>query len=455
MRFLFAAAEVNANASPPAGKTSERIFRSWALAVFKNTGRAPGDGKTSVMRRVVVTGMGIVSSIGNNTQEVLASLREAKSGISRADQYAELGFRCQVHGAPTLDPSQSVDRRAMRFLGTGAAWNHVAMEQAMRDAGLEPSEISHERIGIIMGSGGPSTRTIVEAADTTRTKGPKRVGPFAVPKAMSSTASATLATWFKIKGVNYSISSACATSNHCIGNAAEIIQLGKQDIIFAGGCEDLDWTMSVLFDAMGAMSSKFNDTPAKASRAYDANRDGFVIAGGAGVLVLEELEHAKARGAKIYAEIAGYGATSDGYDMVAPSGEGAERCIRMALSTVKAPVDYINPHATSTPAGDGPEIDAIRKVFGSGDKCPPISATKSLTGHSLGAAGVQEAIYSLLMMNNGFICESANIENLDPAFADMPIVRERRDNVALGCMLSNSFGFGGTNACLVLKHPDA
>jgi 3-oxoacyl-[acyl-carrier-protein] synthase I len=418
------------------------------LGCVQETGR-------QVMRRVVVTGMGIVSSIGNNTQEVLASLREAKSGISRADQYAELGFRCQVHGAPTLDPAQSVDRRAMRFLGTGSAWNHVAMEQALRDAGLEQNEISHERIGIIMGSGGPSTRTIVEAADTTRTKGPKRVGPFAVPKAMSSMASATLATWFKIKGVNYSISSACATSNHCIGNAAEIIQIGKQDMIFAGGCEDLDWTMSVLFDAMGAMSTKFNDTPAKASRAYDANRDGFVIAGGAGVLVLEELEHAKARGAKVYAEIAGYGATSDGYDMVAPSGEGAERCMRIALSTVKAPVDYINPHATSTPAGDGPEIEAYRKVFGSGDKCPPIAATKSLTGHSLGAAGVHEAIYSLLMMNNGFICESANIENLDPAFADMPIVRERRDNVTLGCVLSNSFGFGGTNASIVLKHLDA
>jgi 3-oxoacyl-[acyl-carrier-protein] synthase I len=402
-----------------------------------------------VMRRVVVTGMGIVSSIGNNTQEVLASLREAKSGISQADTYAELGFRCQVHGAPTLDPSQSVDRRAMRFLGRGAAWNHIAMEQALRDAGLEEDEISNERTGIIMGSGGPSTRTLVEAADATRSKGPKRVGPFAVPKAMSSTASATLATWFKIKGVNYSISSACATSNHCIGNAAEIIQLGKQDMIFAGGCEDLDWTMSVLFDAMGAMSSKFNDTPEKASRAYDAARDGFVIAGGAGVLVLEELEHAKARGARIYAEIAGYGATSDGYDMVAPSGEGAVRCMRMALSTVKAPVDYVNPHATATPIGDAREIEALREVFGA--KCPPISATKSLTGHSLGAAGVQEAIYSLLMMNNGFICESANIENLDPEFVDMPIVRERRDNVAVGCVLSNSFGFGGTNASIVLK----
>ena len=405
------------------------------------------------MRRVVVTGMGIVSSIGNNTQEVLASLREAKSGISRSDKYAELGFRCQVHGAPTLDPQETVDRRAMRFLGTGAAWNHVAMEQALRDAGLEQNEISNERIGIIMGSGGPSTRTLIEAADTTRTKGPKRVGPFAVPKAMSSTASATLATWFKIKGLSYSISSACATSNHCIGNAAEIIQIGKQDMIFAGGCEDLDWTMSVLFDAMGAMSSKFNNTPEKASRAYDAARDGFVIAGGAGVLVLEELEHARARGAKIYAEIAGYGATSDGYDMVAPSGEGAVRCMRMALSTVEAPVDYVNPHATATPIGDLKEIEALREVFG--PKCPPISATKSLTGHSLGAAGVQEAIYSLLMMNNGFICESANIENLDPEFADMPIVRERRDNVAIGCVLSNSFGFGGTNASIVLKRLDA
>src|SRR3954470_6078626 len=404
------------------------------------------------MRRVVVTGMGIVSSIGNNTQEVLASLREAKSGISRAEKYAELGFRCQVHGAPTLNPEESVDRRAMRFLGGGAAWNHVAMQQAIQDSGLEANEVSHERTGIIMGSGGPSTRAIVEAADTARQKGPKRVGPFAVPKAMSSTTSATLATWFKIKGVNYSISSACATSNHCIGNAAEIIQWGKQDMVFAGGCEELDWTLSVLFDAMGAMSSKFNQTPDKASRAYDADRDGFVIAGGAGVLVLEELEHAKARGARIYAEVAGYGATSDGFDMVAPSGEGAARCMRMALKGVKAPVEYINPHATSTPIGDLKEIEAIREVFG--DPCPPIAATKSLTGHSLGAAGAQEAIYSLLMMNNGFICESANIDTLDPAFADMPIVRERRDDVKLGCVLSNSFGFGGTNACVVLKRLD-
>jgi len=396
--------------------------------------------------------MGIVSSIGNNTQEVLASLREAKSGIVRADKYAELGFRCQVHGAPTMVAEEVVDRRAMRFHGGGTAWNHVAMDQAIRDSGLEESEISHERTGMIMGSGGPSTRTLVEAADTARSKGPKRVGPFAVPKAMSSTASATLSTWFKIKGVNYSISSACATSNHCIGNAMEIIAMGKQDLIFAGGCEELDWTLSVLFDAMGAMSSKFNQTPDKASRAYDVDRDGFVIAGGAGVLVLEELEHAKARGAKIYAEVAGYGATSDGHDMVAPSGEGAVRCIKMALENVKAPVDYINPHATSTPVGDLKEIEAIREVFG--QKCPPISATKSLTGHSLGAAGVQEAIYSLLMMSNGFICESANIENLDPAFADMPIMRERRDNVALGCVLSNSFGFGGTNASVVFRRLD-
>ena len=314
--------------------------------------------------------------------------------------------------------------------------------------------MSNIRTGIIMGSGGPSARTIVEAADITRTKGPKRVGPFAVPKCMSSTASATLATWFKIKGVNYSISSACATSSHCIGNAAEMIQYGKQDVMFAGGCEDLDWTLSVLFDAMGAMSSAYNDTPATASRAYDESRDGFVIAGGAGVLVLEEDERAKARGAKIYAELAGYGLTSDGHDMVAPSGEGAERCMRMALSTCKVPIDYINPHATATPVGDLKEIEALRAVFGA-DKCPPISATKSLTGHSLGAAGVQEAIYSLLMQQNHFICESANITRLDPAFADMNILRQRQDNKTLGAVLSNSFGFGGTNATLIFKHVDA
>jgi 3-oxoacyl-[acyl-carrier-protein] synthase I len=404
------------------------------------------------MRRVVVTGMGIVSSIGNNTQEVLASLRDARSGITFAPSFAEHGFRCQVYGAPTLDPATVVDRRAMRFHGGGTAWNHVAMDQAILDAGLEAADISSERTGIIMGSGGASTRTIVESALKTIESGSsKKVGPFAVPKAMSSTASATLATWFKIKGVNYSISSACATSNHCIGNAYEMIQYGKQDMMFAGGCEELDWTLSVLFDAMGAMASKYNDTPATASRAYDKNRDGFVIAGGAGVLVLEELEHAKARGAKIYGEIVGYGATSDGYDMVAPSGEGAVRCMRQALSTVKGKIDYINPHATSTPAGDAPEIEAIRTVFGGADNCPPISATKSLTGHSLGATGVQEAIYSLLMMNNRFIVKSAHIEEMDPAFADMPIVRDRIDDAKIDTVLSNSFGFGGTNATLVFQ----
>ncbi|KAA5595949.1 beta-ketoacyl-ACP synthase I [Blastochloris sulfoviridis] len=406
------------------------------------------------MRRVVVTGMGIVSSIGNNVQEVTASLREARSGIVFAEEYAKLGFRSQVHGAPTLNAEEVVDRRAMRFHGGGTAWNHVAMEQAIRDAGLEETEVSHERTGIVMGSGGTSTKTIVEAADITRTKGPKRIGPFAVPKAMSSTASATLATWFKIKGISYSISAACATTNICIGNAYEQIKWGNQDIVFAGGCEDLDWTLSVLFDAMGAMSSKYNDRPQVASRAYDANRDGFVISGGAGVLVLEELEHAKARGARIYGEVAGYSATSDGADMVAPSGEGAERAMRLAISQVKCKVDYINPHATSTVVGDLKEIEAVRAVFGA-DKCPPISATKSLSGHSQGATGVHEAIYSLLMMNNGFICESANIEEIDPAFADMPIVRQRIDNAKIGCVLSNGFGFGGTNSSIILKRLEA
>jgi 3-oxoacyl-[acyl-carrier-protein] synthase-1 len=404
------------------------------------------------MRRVVVSGMGIVSSIGNNTQQVLASLREARSGIVFADSYAQLGFRCQVHGAPTPDPAEGLERRTTRFMGRGAAWNYIAMQQAISDSGLEKGDVSSERTGIIMGSGGPSTRTIVEAADITREKGgPKRIGPFAVPKCMSSTNSATLATPFEIKGVNYSISSACATSNHCIGNAYEIIQLGKQDVIFAGGGEELDWTLSNLFDAMGAMSTSYNDSPHKASRAYDSKRDGFVIAGGAGVVVMEELEHALARGARIYGEIVGYGATSDGHDMVQPSGEGAVRCMQMALSTVHERIDYINPHATSTVIGDQKEIEAIREVFGSGDSCPPIAATKSLTGHSLGATGVQEAIYSLLMMNSGFICESANIEELDPNFEDMPIVRERRDNQTLNCVLSNSFGFGGTNATLVFQ----
>ena len=407
------------------------------------------------MRRVAVPGRGIVPSTGDNPNEVLAPLRGARPGIVKADDYARLGFRSQVHGMPTLKGEDVVDRRAMRFHAAGTAWNHVAMEQAIADSGLGPDEVSHPRTGIVMGSGGPSARVIVDSAHIAETKGPKRVGPFAVPKAMSSTASATLAVWFKIKGVNYSISSACATSNHCIGNAYELIQYGKQDVVFAGGCEELEWQLSVLFDAMGAMSSNFNDRPAVASRAYDKNRDGFVIAGGAGVLVLEEYERAKARGAKIYGEIVGYGATSDGYDMVAPSGEGAVRCMQMALAGVKAPVDYINPHATSTPVGDQKEIEAIRAVFGSGEKCPPIAATKSLTGHSLGATGVQEAIYSLLMMQNGFICESAHIEEIDPAFADMPIVRKRVDGAKLRCVLSNSFGFGGTNATIVMKHPDA
>ncbi len=403
------------------------------------------------MKRVVVTGMGIVSPIGNSTQEVVASLREARSGISFADDQAELGFRSRVHGAPSLDAAEVVDRRAMRFHGGGTAWGHVAMEQAIQDSGLEADEVSNERTGMIIGSGGPSTRAIVEAADTTREKGPKRVGPFMVPKAMCSTASATLSTWFGIRGMSYSISSACATSNHCIGVSAEQIMLGRQDVMFAGGCEELDWTLSVLFDGMGAMSSHYNDAPSRASRAYDKDRDGFVIAGGAGVVVLEEEGRAKARGARIYGEVVGYGATSDGADMVQPSGEGAERCMRMALATVDGPVDYINPHATSTPIGDQREIDAIRAVFG--DDCPPISATKSLTGHSLGATGAQEAIFSLLMMNNGFICESAHIDEIDPAFADMPIVRQRRE-AEINTVLSNGFGFGGTNATVVLQRYD-
>jgi 3-oxoacyl-[acyl-carrier-protein] synthase-1 len=398
--------------------------------------------------------MGIVSSIGSNANEVQSSLHDARSGISFSDEFAEHGFRCRVWGAPSLDPAQHVDRRAMRFLHKGGAWNHVAMEQAISDAGLEEGDVSNERTGIIMGSGGASTATIVEAADITRDKGsPKRIGPFAVPKAMSSTASATLATWFKIHGVNYSISSACSTSAHCIGNAYELIQWGKQDVIFAGGHEDLDWTMSNLFDAMGAMSSRFNDRPAAASRAYDVNRDGFVIAGGAGVLVLEELEHAKARGAKIHAEIVGYGATSDGYDMVAPSGEGAVRCMRQALSTVSGRVDYINTHGTSTPVGDSREIAAIREIFG--EEMPHIASTKSLTGHSLGAAGVQESIYSILMMQGGFIGESAHIEELDPEFEGAPIVRRRIDNAHINAVLSNSFGFGGTNATLVFQRYSA
>jgi 3-oxoacyl-[acyl-carrier-protein] synthase-1 len=404
------------------------------------------------MRRVVVTGIGIVSCIGNNKEEVLKSLIDGKSGITHSSEQQELGFRSQVYGKPTLDPEEYLEKKERRFMGNGAAWNYIAMQQAIEDSGLEDSEIVNENTGLIMGSGGPSTKALIEAADITREKGPKRVGPFAVPKAMSSTNSATLATPFGIKGVNYSISSACATSSHCIGNAYETIQYGKQDVMFAGGGEELNWALSVLFDAMGAMSSKYNDSPSSSSRAYDNDRDGFVIAGGAGVLVLEEMERAKARGAKIYAELVGYGATSDGHDMVQPSGEGAVRCMKMAMKGIEEEIDYINPHATSTPVGDSKEIEAIKEVFGS--KIPPLSATKSLTGHSLGAAGVQEAIYSILMMSNSFICESANIKNVDPLFENIPIVRNKIENVNLGYVLSNSFGFGGTNATLTFKHPD-
>jgi 3-oxoacyl-[acyl-carrier-protein] synthase-1 len=401
------------------------------------------------MRRVVVTGLGIVSSIGNTTQEVLASLREAKSGVSAASTYAELGFRCRVHGAPTLDPASVIDRRQMRFLADGSAWALIAARQAIQDAGLAADEVSNERTGLVVGTGGPSTRAIVAAADTTRRKSAKQVGPFVVPKAMCSMASATLSTYLGIKGINYSISSACATSNNCIGHAYELIGWGRQDVMIAGGGEELDWTLSVLFDGMNAMSSKFNDQPERASRAFDKDRDGFVIAGGAGIVILEEYERAKARGARMYAEVVGYGSTSDGDDMVLLSGEGARRCMRQALETVHAPIDYINPHATSTPIGDLREIEAIRDVFG--DDVPTISATKSLTGHSLGAAGAHEAIYSILMMNNGFVCESAHIDEIDPVISDMPIARKRIDDVELNTVMSNAFGFGGTNAALVFS----
>ncbi len=404
------------------------------------------------MRRVVVTGIGIVSSIGNNANEVLASLREAKSGVRAAPTYAELGFRSQVEAAPQIDWESMVDRRAARFLAQGTAFAHIAMEQAIADAGLEEAEVSNERTGLIVGSGGPSTQAIIQAAEITKEKGPKRIGPFAVPKAMSSGPSATLATWFKIRGLNFSISSACATSTHCVGSGYEQIALGKQDIVFAGGTEEIDWSLSNLFDAMGAMSTHFNDTPSVASRAYDKDRDGFVIAGGAGILVLEELEHAKARGAKIYGEVVGYAANSDGFDMVAPSGEGAARCMRLAMSEAGGrKIDYLNPHGTSTPVGDSKEMGAVREVFG--DKAPLISSTKSLTGHSLGAAGAQEAIYSILMMQNGFAAESAHIENLDPEFADLPILRQRADQ-PIGTVMSNSFGFGGTNGCLIMSRLD-
>lgn len=404
------------------------------------------------MRRVVITGIGIVSSIGVNAAEVTTSLKEGKSGISFAPDYAEHGFRCHVHGMPDIDVSEHIDKRNLRFMGEGAAYNFIAMDQAIADSGLEPSDVSNERTGLVMGSGGPSTKSLFNAHQIVLEKGsPKRMGPFVVTKGMSSTNSACLATPFKIKGVNYSITSACSTSAHCIGNGVEQIQFGKQDIVFAGGGEELDWTLSCLFDAMGAMSSKYNDTPTTASRPYDATRDGFVIAGGAGVVVLEELEHAKARGAKIYAEVTGYGATSDGHDMVSPSGEGGERAMKLALSTIgDRKVSYINAHGTSTPAGDVVEVEAARNVFGDGNT-PPISATKSLTGHSLGATGVQEAIYCVLMMKENFIAASANVTELDEGVKPEEIVTTRRDNVEHDTLISNSFGFGGTNATLAMS----
>ncbi len=406
------------------------------------------------MNRAVITGLGIVSSIGNSAADVVGALRAGRSGITFSEEYREMGFRSQVHGRPDIDLDAVVDRKFRRFMGDGAAYNHVAMGQAIEDSGLEPNMVSNERTGMIMGSGGPSTKNLMQAFDVAREKGPKRVGPFMVPRTMSSTNSATLATAFEIKGLSYSISSACATSAHCIGNATELVQLGKQDVVFAGGGEELDWTMTVLFDAMPALSSKFNDTPEAASRAFDADRDGFVIAGGGGVVVVEELEHAKARGAKIYAEIAGYGATSDGYDMVQPSGEGAVRCMRLAMQELDQPVDYINTHGTGTPIGDLRELEVLGEVFRARNRIPAFNSTKSLTGHALGAAGVHEAIFSLLMMKHGFICESANVGELAPEAEDMPIVLERRDNVTLNCVLSNSFGFGGTNATLAFTRYD-
>lgn len=403
-----------------------------------------------MVKRVVITGIGIVSCIGLNQAEVLESLKAGKSGISFSPEYAEMGFRSQVYGKPAINLEEAIDKRLWRFMGDAAGYVHLSMEQAIADAGLEEKDVINERTGIIVGSGGPSTRAQVAAADICREKGPKRVGPFAVPKAMCSTTSATAATNFQIKGVNYSISSACSTSAHCIGNAAEQIILGKQDVMFAGGGEELDWTLSVLFDAMGAMSSKYNETPTKAARAYDANRDGFVIAGGGGIVVLEELEHAKARGAKIYGEITGYGATSDGADMVAPSGEGAVRCMKQAMATIKTPVTYINSHGTSTPVGDVTELNAIREAF-AGREIPAISATKSMTGHSLGATGVQEAIYCLLMLQNDFIAPSINVETLDEGAAGLKIATSRIDGIKHQTLLSNSFGFGGTNCTLALS----
>jgi 3-oxoacyl-[acyl-carrier-protein] synthase-1 len=402
------------------------------------------------LRRVAVTGLGIVSPIGSNTAEVTESLRTGKSGIVHSDVYEEMGFRSHVHGAPNVDLDEHIDRKLRRFMGDGAAYNYVAMQQAIADSGLTDADIRHERTGLVMGSGGPSTSAQVAAADIAREKSPKRVGPYAVPKAMCSTLSANMSTAFGMRGLSYSISSACSTSAHCIGNGSELIQMGKQDIVFAGGAEELHWSLSVLFDAMGALSSKYNDTPEKASRAYDANRDGFVIAGGSGVVVLEDMERAQARGAKIYAELVGYGATSDGVDMVAPSGEGAVRCMKMAMAGLgDQKVDYINAHGTSTPVGDMVELAAIREAFG--DHSPHISSTKSLTGHSQGATGAHEAIYSMLMMENDFLAASANIEELDPEAGEARIVRERIDNAGLNIVMSNSFGFGGTNATLAFQ----
>ena len=405
------------------------------------------------MRRVVVTGIGIVSSIGNNKPEVTESLRSGRSGVEYCEEYAELGFRSHVCGTIKLDIDSVLDRKLRRFMGDGAAFNYLAMQEAIADSGLDETEVSHERTGIVMGTGGTSTKDMTNAYQIAKDKSPRRVGPFMVPRIMANTNSATLATPFKIKGVNYSITSACATSAHCIGNGAELIQWGKQDIVFAGGGEELYWTATMLFDAMPALSSRYNDTPERASRAFDTGRDGFVISGGGGVVVLEELEHALARGAKIYAEVAGYGATSDGYDMVQPSGEGAVRCMRLAIESLgNTPVNYINTHGTSTPIGDSVELKAIKEVFGA--DLPRINSTKSLTGHALGAAGVNEAIYSLLMMDEGFVAASANIEELDPEAEGMPIVLERQDDVDLSCVMSNSFGFGGTNASLAFKRYD-
>jgi 3-oxoacyl-[acyl-carrier-protein] synthase-1 len=401
------------------------------------------------MRRVVITGIGIVSSIGNNKKEVANSLREGRSGIEYIPEYRELGFRSQVAGTVNINPEELIDRKLYRFMGDSAAYNYIAMQEAVEDSGLSEDMVSNERTGLIAGSGGASTQNVALAVDTLREKGIRRVGPYMVPRTMSSTNSACLATPFKIRGVNYSISSACSTSAHCIGNASELIQFGKQDIVFAGGGEELHWTLTLMFDAMGALSSKYNDTPETASRPYDATRDGFVIAGGGGMVVLEELEHARARGARIYAELVGYGATSDGYDMVQPSGEGAVRCMQQAMATVDAPIDYINAHGTSTPVGDIRELEAVREVFG--EQIPPIASTKSLTGHALGAAGVNEAIYSLLMQEANFIAASANITEPDPGAEGFPIVRQRQDNVALNTIMSNSFGFGGTNATLIFQ----